>query len=155
MGSSRNQSRKKRKIPPSRKRVVNQDGKPSWPTYKDPGPSARKIGKNAEALCDKSEPIANILKEGTIFMDLYILFNVFNVLKCPDCSCDIDSHVDMKNKCGYSNYIVLQCENIECGWRHSFNSSKKQGRSYIMNVRSVLAFREIGKGHNAMQHSIR
>ena len=112
MGSSRNRSRRKRKIPPSRKRVVNQDGKPSRPTYKDPGPSARKIGKNAEALHNKSEPIANILKEGTIFMDLYILFNVFNVLKCPNSSCDIDSHVDMKNKCGYSNYIVLQCENV-------------------------------------------
>ena len=83
-------------------------------------------------------------------MDLSILFNVFNVLKCPHCSCDIDSHVHMKKKCGYSNYIVLQCENIECGWRYSFNSSKKQGRSYEMNVRSVLAFREIDKGHNAM-----
>ena len=64
MGSSRNRSRKKRKIPPSRKRVVNQDGEPSRPTYKDPGPSATKIGKNAEALRDKSEPIANTLKGG-------------------------------------------------------------------------------------------
>ena len=92
MGSSRNPSRKKRKIPPSRKRVVNQDGEPSRPTYEDPGPSARKIGKSAEALRDISDTIASTLKEGTIFMDLSVLFNAFNVLKCPDYSCDIDSH---------------------------------------------------------------
>jgi hypothetical protein len=147
MGNLRNRSRKKRKIPPSRKRVENQDG---GPKYKDPGPSAKKIGKNTEALRDMSKNIDSTLKEGTIFMDLSILFNVFNVLKCPDCSCDIDSHVDMKKKCGYSNYIVLQCKNMECGWKYSFNSSRKQGRSYEANVRAVLAFREIGKGHSAM-----
>ena len=102
MGSSRNPSRKKRKIPPSRKRVVNQDGEPSRPTYEDPGPSAGKIGKSAEALRDISDTIASTLKEGTIFMDLSVLFNAFNVLKCPDYSCDIDSHADMKKKRGYS-----------------------------------------------------
>ena len=39
---------------------------------------------------------------------------------------------------------------MECGWKYSLNSSKKQGRSNEVNVRTVLAFREIGKGHNAM-----
>ena len=138
------------KIPPLRKQVVKQHGEPSQPTYKDSGPSAKKIGKNTKALRDMSKNIDSTVKEGTIFMDLSILFSEFNVLKCPDCGCDIDSHVDMKKKCGYSNYIVLQCKNMESGWKYSFNSSKKQGRSYEMNVRAVLAFREIGKGHNAM-----
>ena len=71
-------------------------------------------------------------------------------MKCPDCGCDIDSHVDMKKKCGYSSYIVLQCKSMECEWKCCFNSSKKQGRSYEVNVRAVLAFREIDKGHSAM-----
>ena len=66
-------------------------------------PPARKrvveIGKNTEKLRHMSEIIDST-------------FKVFNVLKCPDCDCDIDSHVDMKEKCGYSNYIVLQCKNI-------------------------------------------
>ena len=100
-----------------------------------------------------SKNIDSTVKEGTIFMDVSILFSEFNVSKCPDCGCDIDSHVDMKKNCGYSNYIVLQCKNMECGWKYSFNSSKKQGRSYEMNVRAVLVFREIGKGHNAMTTS--
>jgi hypothetical protein len=148
MGNTKNRARKKRKIPPPRKRSIIQDGEPS---YKDPGPSARKISQNTEVLHRLSENIGSTLKEGTIFMDLSILFNVFdNVLKCPDCQCDIEAHVDMKKKCGFSHYIVLQCKNMDCEWKYSFNTSKKQGRSYEVNVRSVLAFREIGKGHTGM-----
>jgi hypothetical protein len=148
MGNSKNRARKKRKNPPPRNRNIIQDGEPS---YKDPGPSARKISHNTEVLHGLSKNIGSTLKEGTIFMDLSILFNVFDhVLKCPDCGCDIESHVDIKKKCGYSHYIVLQCKNTECEWKYAFNTSKKQGRSYEVNVRSVLAFREIGKGHSGM-----
>ena len=39
---------------------------------------------------------------------------------------------------------------MECEWKHCFNTSKKQGRSHEVNVRAVLAFREIGRGHSAM-----
>ena len=60
----------------------------------------------------------------------------------------MNSHVDMKKKHGYSHYIVLQC--MGCDWKYCFNSSKKQGQSFEINVRAVLAFREIGRGHNAM-----
>jgi hypothetical protein len=147
MGILRNRARKKERFHRQRKRNIIQDGEPS---YKDPGPSARKHSQNTELIRGLSKNIDSTLKEGTIFMDLSILFNVFDqVLKCPDCGCDIDSHVDMRKKCGYSNYIVLQCKNMECDWKYSFNTSKKQGRSYEVNVRTVLAFREIGKGHNA------
>ena len=148
MGNSKNRARKKKKIPPSRKKNIIQDGGPS---YKDRGPSAKKISQNTELLRGITENIDSTVKEGTILMDLSILCNVFdNVLKCPDCGCDIKSHADMKKKCGYSNYLVLQCESMECDWEYSFNTSKKQGHSYEVNVRTVLAFREIGKGHNAM-----
>jgi hypothetical protein len=39
---------------------------------------------------------------------------------------------------------------MDCEWKHCFNTSKKQGHSNEVNVRAVLAFREIGRGHNAM-----
>ena len=48
---------------------------------------------------------------------------------------------------------ITSCYNVkkmECDWEYSFNTLKKQGHSYEVNVRTVLAFREIGKGHNAM-----
>ena len=109
IGNSRNRSRKKRKIPPSSKGVVNQDSKPR---YKYPGPSGKKIGMSAEAFREMSKNIDSAIKEGTIFMDLSILFDVFDVLKCPDCGCDNDSHVELKKKSGHSNYIVSQRKNI-------------------------------------------
>jgi ribosomal protein S27E len=82
-------------------------------------------------------------------MDLSILFSVFNdVLKCPDCGNEMKSHVDMRKKHGYAHYISLQCG--ACDWKYCFNTSKKKGQSYEINVRATLAFREIGKGHSAM-----
>ena len=40
---------------------------------------------------------------------------------------------------------------MECDWKHCFSTSKKQGHSHEINLRAVLAFREIGRGHNAMK----
>ena len=62
----------------------------------------------------------------------------------------MSSHIDMKKKNGFSHYIVLQCNNTECDWKHCFHTSEKQGPSYTVNTRAVLAFREIGRGHSAM-----
>ena len=84
-------------------------------------------------------------------MDLSVLFNIFEtVLKCPECGNDMNSHLDLKKKSGYAHYILLQCTNMECEWKYSFSTSKKHGRSYELNTRSVLAFKEIGRGHTAM-----
>ena len=47
-------------------------------------------------------------------------------------------------------YIILQCKSMECGWKYCFHTSKKQGRSPEIEVRAVLAFREIGRDHNTI-----
>ena len=76
-----------------------------------------------------------VLKEGTIFMDLSVLFQVFdNILKCPECGGEMSSHIDTKKKNGHD--IVLQCKSMECEWKHCFRTSKKQGRSHEVNVRA-------------------
>ena len=93
---------------------------------------------------------SNIITEGTIFMDLSVLFIVLNeILKCPDCGKAMNSHVDMNKKHGYAHYVSLKC--VACDWKYCFYTSKKQGQFYEVNVRAVLAFREIGKGHSAMK----
>ena len=148
MGSSRNRARKRSRPSVSKKAKKIQDGVPN---YKDPGPSAKKIDKNIAKLKRISTDVSPDLKEGTIFMDLSTLFNVFDaILKCPECNSDMSSHVDMNKKNGFSHYIVLQCKSTECDWEYCFNTSKKQGHSHEVNVRAVLAFREIGRGHTAM-----
>ena len=58
------------------------------------------------------------------------------------------SHVDMKQKHQCFHYNILQCTTGE--WNYCFDTSKKQGQSYEIYVRAVVAFWEIGKGHNAM-----
>ena len=91
------------------------------------------------------------LKEETIFMDLSALLNVFDtIFKCSECNSDMSYHVDMNKKNGFSHYIVLQCKSTECNWKYYFNTSKKQGHSYEVNVRAALALRGIGRGHTAM-----
>ena len=66
-------------------------------------------------------------------MDLSSLFNVFDaILKCPECNSDMSPHIDTNKKNGFSHYIVLQCKRVQ------------------LEILAVLAFREIGRGHNAM-----
>ena len=105
----------------------------------------------AKFKCISAGTSTNI-KEGTIFMDLSALLSVFDdIFKCPECGGDISSHADLLKKHGFSYYIVIGCRSVECDWKHCFNTSKKQGHSHEINLRAVLAFREIGRGHNAMK----
>ena len=145
MGNPHNRARKRARIPPSKKAKKFKHGEPrDKEAVPEPGPSGAKIGAQNENFGMNSENIDTI-REGNIFMDLSILFAVFDdFLKCPECGQNVTSHVDMKQKHGYSHYIILQC--TTCEWKYCFNTSKKQGQSYEINVRAVLAFREIGKG---------
>ena len=103
------------------------------------GPSGVKIGDQAANVEDYSKNIEPV-KAGTIFMDLSILFVVFDdILKCPACCSKMNSNVDVR-KNGFSNHIVLECKNLEGEWTNCFNTSKKQGHSHEINVRTVLAF---------------
>lgn len=86
--------------------------------------SGAKIGAESANFGVDSEKIDTIRK-GTVFMDLCILLAVFDaILKCPDCGDDVNSHVDVRKKHGYSHYIVLQC--VGCEWRYCFNTSKSK-----------------------------
>ena len=146
MGNLQNRKRKRVRKPPSKMAKKFKHG--DEPRDKEAGPSGAKIGAHTANFGVNSENIDTI-REGTVFMGLSILFGVFNkILKCPDCGDEMKSHVDMRKKHGYAHYISLHC--VAYDWKYCFNTSKKQGQSYEINVRAVLAFREIGKGHSAM-----
>jgi len=42
--------------------------------------------------------------------------------------------------------LRLLCEN--CGWKHEFNTSKKQSKSFEVIRRFIYAMRSLGKGHS-------
>ena len=50
----------------------------------------------------------------------------------------------MKRK-GCASNLRLLCE--QCGWTHSFCTSKKQGKSFEINRRLVYGMRTLGKGY--------
>jgi hypothetical protein len=150
MGNNRNRKRKAVRTPPSKKAKIPKHGDVGGEDDVSQGASGVKIGNQSAKFGVSSTPIETT-REGTIFIDLSLLFGVFDeLLKCPECDGCVTSHVDIKKKNGFSHYIVLQCNNENCSWKYCFNSSKKQGYSYETNVRTVLAFREIGRGHAAM-----
>ena len=63
------------------------------PRNKEARPSREKIGAQRASFGVNSDNIDTI-REGTVLMDLSILFGVFDqILKCPDCGDEIKSHV--------------------------------------------------------------
>ena len=85
-----------------------------------------------------------------------ILKNVFNETGCcGDCQGPIN--LNDAGKMGFSVKLTLDC--TLCDWSKSFNSSPEflppncsatKKKSFEVNARSVIAFREIGRGHEAM-----
>ena len=97
--------------------------------------------------------------------DYFLLIN-FKILKtfmqnylcCPQCEeSTINFTIDNSSRMGFANKMVLSC--ASCDWDSIFftsnqttKPSKKQGRNmFEINVRSVVAFREIGKGHESIK----
>ena len=52
---------------------------------------------------------------------------------------------DNLNRKGCALTLRLLCE--QCGWKHSFCTSKKQGKSFEVNRRLVYGMRTLGKGY--------
>ena len=73
---------------------------------------------------------------GFRFFDMEVLSSVFEQLRCGDCS--------TKRK-GCASTLRLLCEH--CGWKFSFCTSRKQGKSYELIRRLVYGMRTIGKGY--------
>ena len=76
--------------------------------------------------------------------------------RCPECNESVSTSTNMARKHGCSLCIEIKCRS--CSWKKEFftspvveqpNSPGKSG--FEINLRFVMAFREIGKGHEAMK----
>ena len=93
-----------------------------------------------------------------VIMDTGLLLNFFGKLKprCPECSCNLSIFHDVKKKAGLAHTFscCCNCECFEnCRWHETLCSSKPTARlgqqrrpGYEVNLRSLTAFREIGRG---------
>ena len=75
---------------------------------------------------------------------------------CPLCSSKVEVEINHASKKGFAQLLMLKC--VVCPWETSFYSSNKIMRTdkmgpknFEVNTRIILAFREIGKGLNAME----
>ena len=75
-----------------------------------------------------------------------VLSSVFEQLRCGDCGCfSLVLMEDSTKRKGCASTLRLLCEH--CGWKFSFCTSRKQGKSYEVNRRLVYGMRTIGKGY--------
>lgn len=90
-----------------------------------------------------------------IILDCSILKSIIDVIgKCPECDKRLHLTIDTVNKKGLSLPIKLSC--CCCDWNHTVYSSSRLDKSddksrFEVNLRSVMAFREIGKGLTALE----
>ena len=90
---------------------------------------------------------------GPRFCDMEVL-SVFAQLRCRDCgNLSLLLMEDNLKRKGCASTLRLLCEH--CGWKHSFCTSKKQGKSYEVNRRLVYGMRTIGKGYEEQENSVR
>ena len=92
-----------------------------------------------------------------VFINMSILMNLISSLgKCPEC-CSAIGMIDLlKLRMGFAHKIIISC--ASCSWEQSIFLSEQcspatgRGRNFFeINVRSLIAFREIGKGHQAIR----
>ena len=80
--------------------------------------------------------------------------------RCPSCCEKISVYHNMEQKRGLCHYLDLSC--TKCDWTSSFSTSKEakpmssdKGRGgrnpHDVNIRSVIATREVGRGYTALQ----
>lgn len=106
-----------------------------------------------------------------LLFDIRVIRNMVDIIgRCPSCFEKISVFHNIDKKRGLAHFLELTCSNINCDWKTSFctsnevkpistnsNSTSDQvttsvGRNpYDINLRSVIATREVGRGHTALQ----
>ena len=96
----------------------------------------------------------------------YILFNtetlksIFALVKCPNCSLPVTFTRNTRKKMGLCHTFDAVCTNEHCDWIDSFSTSKtvksenrttSGQKAFDVNVRTVITFRELGRGFSAIE----
>ena len=93
-----------------------------------------------------------------VIVNIELLKNVFEKLcRCPDCGNPIKINHNMKKKKGMAHMLDIVCH--LCEWKDNLCTSKtisktesKRGRkAYVVNTRTCIAFREIGRGYDCIR----
>ena len=115
------------------------------------------------ASAKKLKPIAvpevvDDTPECNVFMNTSLVKQFFEKLaRCPECGETIPFNHNIKMKKGLAHFFKATCTSEICDWYDVMSSSKsvesveRGAKSYEINVRSCIAFREIGRGFKNME----
>ena len=115
---------------------------------------------------NKSSTFTDKLEWCYLLFDTRILIDIVDTIgSCPSCSEKINFYHNINIKKGLAHFIELYC--TKCDWNTSFATSKEVEKSmggeikspgpgsgrnpYDINIRSVIAMREVGRGHTALK----
>ena len=118
--------------------------------------SAKKLKLSKEQIQDLDDSDDEDISACFIFMEMTILKTMFEQFSaCKLCSGTLELSRSVTEKMGFSHRLSLSCTN--CEYEHSFYTlpeiprPNKPGRNpFEVNTRSVMAFREIGRGLSAL-----
>ena len=121
--------------------------------------SARKLRSTSnEEDVDTTTAVKND-DNGCVFFDIMIFMTmVEELVKCVLCDSPVTVEHNVDEKMGLCNFFIIRCNHDDCTWNKKVATSnfldKKIGSGkvpYEVNVRAVLAFRDIGRGHTAVE----
>ena len=109
-----------------------------------------KINNTIADTC-RSKAQKDVVCNCNILVNSEVLSSLINLVgKCPECNEILTSSINIENKKGLSHEIIL-CY-IPCDWSHTTFSSKKTSTGrFDINIRTVIAFREVRKGFTAIE----
>ena len=119
--------------------------------------SEGEVGEEEETVLPEETVLHEVPNTGYLLMDTGILFPVLDeVLKCKRCGYCVQIAHLIDKKQGLAHMIKISRRSISCRWEKSFytsNTVERDGRGanpFDVNLRAIMAFREIGKGHMSM-----
>ena len=95
--------------------------------------------------------------ECNVVINTHLLTEFFiKLIKCPEPSENVEIYHDNHNKKGPAHFFVVKCTSELCDWSDTFSTSKtltsnqRWRKAYEINLRSCIAFREIGRGYQSI-----
>ena len=87
-------------------------------------------------------------------IDFRQLRNILKYSLCPSCTANLQCSVTFGARMGFNLPIILNC--LNCNFSETFSTSKQYksdsyAQPFDVNIRAVMAFREMGSGREAME----
>ena len=93
-----------------------------------------------------------------LIFDILIFINLIQEIgRCLLCDTKLDVDHDLHGRMGLCNFFYINCCSEICDWSKRVAASDyidkdvgSEQNPYVINLRSVVVFREMGKGHRAI-----